>query len=80
MKVELAEHPQKCLAFIPQRIMLLRCSGRKFSGILNMLTVQSTDDSKPKPQIGKFLSSGQHSFCSSKRVKQKFRWKHAHLL
>lgn len=66
-KLELAEHPQKSLAFIPWRNMLLRCSGRKFSGILNMLIVQSTDDSKPKPQIGKFLSSGQHSVRSCRR-------------
>lgn len=66
-KLELAKDPQKCLAFIPWRNMLLRHSGRKFSGILTMLIVQSTDDSKPKPQIGRFLSSGQHSVRSCRR-------------
>lgn len=55
----------------------LRGPGRKFSGILNMLIVQSTDESKPNPQIGKFLSSGQHSDCGCNRVKQKNRWKRA---
>lgn len=55
---------------LPSSHMFSRCPGRKFSGILNMLIAQHNDDSKPKPQIGKFLSPEQHSVCSSERVKQ----------